>query len=35
MDLIICLAAMPLLAPILILCTLAVRLESRGPIFFR
>ncbi|HSL33494.1 MAG TPA: sugar transferase [Candidatus Limnocylindrales bacterium] len=35
MDLTICLAAMPVLAPILFVVALAVRLDSPGPIFFR
>jgi lipopolysaccharide/colanic/teichoic acid biosynthesis glycosyltransferase len=35
MDLTFCLAAMPLLAPILLITALAVRLDSPGPIFFR
>ena len=35
MDIIICLAAMPVVAPILLICALAIRLESPGPILFR
>ena len=35
MDVAICLAAMPLLAPILLITALAVRLDSPGPILFR
>jgi lipopolysaccharide/colanic/teichoic acid biosynthesis glycosyltransferase len=35
MDLTICLAAMPVLAPILFVVAIAVRLDSPGPIFFR
>lgn len=35
MDLTICLAAMPVLAPILLVVAIAVRLDSPGPIFFR
>lgn len=35
MDLIICIAAMPLLVPVLLICALAIRLESPGPILFR
>lgn len=35
MDLVICIAAMPLLAPVLLLCAVAVRLESPGMILFR
>jgi len=35
MDLIICVAAMPLLAPILLVCAVAIRLDSPGPILFR
>lgn len=35
MDLTLCLAMMPVLAPILILSALAVRLDSPGPILFR
>ena len=34
-DIVTCVAALPLLAPILLVCALAVRLESPGPIFFR
>ncbi len=35
MDLAICIVAMPLLAPILIGCAIAVRLDSPGPVLFR
>lgn len=35
MDLTICLAAMPVLAPILLVVAIAVRLDSPGPTFFR
>ncbi len=35
MDIGICLAAMPLLLPILVACAIAVRLDSSGPILFR
>jgi lipopolysaccharide/colanic/teichoic acid biosynthesis glycosyltransferase len=35
MDLVICIAAMPLLAPILIGCAIAVRIDSPGPVLFR
>jgi lipopolysaccharide/colanic/teichoic acid biosynthesis glycosyltransferase len=33
-DLTMCLAAMPVILPILLLCCLAIRLDSPGPIFF-
>jgi lipopolysaccharide/colanic/teichoic acid biosynthesis glycosyltransferase len=33
-DVAICLAAMPVILPILLLCCLAIRLDSPGPIFF-
>jgi lipopolysaccharide/colanic/teichoic acid biosynthesis glycosyltransferase len=33
-DLVVCIAIMPLLAPILLICTIAVRLDSPGPILF-
>ncbi len=35
LDLILCLAIMPIVAPVLLLCALAVRLDSPGPILFR
>ncbi len=35
MDLIIVLAAMPILLPVIGICAIAVRLDSPGPIFFR
>jgi lipopolysaccharide/colanic/teichoic acid biosynthesis glycosyltransferase len=35
MDLVICIAAMPVLAPILIACAIAVRMDSPGPVLFR
>jgi lipopolysaccharide/colanic/teichoic acid biosynthesis glycosyltransferase len=35
MDLVICVAAMPVLAPVLIACAIAVRLDSPGPVLFR
>jgi lipopolysaccharide/colanic/teichoic acid biosynthesis glycosyltransferase len=35
MDLVICAAAMPVLAPILIACAIAVRIDSPGPVLFR
>jgi lipopolysaccharide/colanic/teichoic acid biosynthesis glycosyltransferase len=33
-DLAVCLAAMPVILPILLLCCLAIRIDSPGPIFF-
>jgi len=33
-DLILCLAALPLVAPVLLVCALLVRLSGRGPLFF-
>jgi lipopolysaccharide/colanic/teichoic acid biosynthesis glycosyltransferase len=33
-DLIVCVAVMPLVAPVLVVCALAVRLDSPGPILF-
>ncbi len=34
-DVAVCLAAMPVLAPIMVLCAIAIRLDSPGPILFR
>jgi lipopolysaccharide/colanic/teichoic acid biosynthesis glycosyltransferase len=34
-DIAICLAAMPLMLPLMGLCALAIRLDSPGPIVFR
>ncbi|MCG3120196.1 MAG: UDP-N-acetylgalactosamine-undecaprenyl-phosphate N-acetylgalactosaminephosphotransferase [bacterium] len=33
-DVLVCLAAMPVILPVLLLCCLAVRIDSPGPIFF-
>jgi lipopolysaccharide/colanic/teichoic acid biosynthesis glycosyltransferase len=35
MDLVIAIAAMPLLVPLMLLCVMAIRLDSPGPILFR
>ena len=35
MDVAICIAVMPILAPVLLACALAVRIDSPGPILFR
>jgi lipopolysaccharide/colanic/teichoic acid biosynthesis glycosyltransferase len=34
LDLVVCLAVMPLVAPVLLICALAVRLDTPGPILF-
>jgi lipopolysaccharide/colanic/teichoic acid biosynthesis glycosyltransferase len=34
LDLIVCLALMPLIAPVLLVCAVAIRLDSPGPILF-
>jgi len=34
-DIVLCLAVMPLVAPVLLLCAIAIRLDSPGPILFR
>ncbi len=35
LDIVLCLAAMPVVLPILLLCAVAIRLDSAGPIVFR